>query len=137
VNPRAFLLSIGLQTNRVTLSRDGGALNRLAFSEARRYPEIAASYRNAMEYSVGLIRAALQCWRDMGLLPLVDDVDLAARVCHSMLTDRSRVWTALGLPHRESEWETYTKQVVDTFLAGCGYTGAKKPFARHRQAKAN
>lgn len=121
VEPRAFLASIARQVTRITMSAEGAGLNRLAFSEGKRFPDIAKFYREAMTYSNNQIRDALVQWKKDGLFTALDDVEAAAYLCHSMLTDRSRIWTAIGIDWSTAESETHLAAVVDTFLRGCGY----------------
>lgn len=125
VDPATFLSSIGRQVTRITMTPGGATLNRLAFGESRRIPEIAAFYREAMNHTHVQIREALQRWKKEGLFTALDDIEVATQVCHSMLSDRSRIWTALGLPLSEAERETRIAAAVNTFLRGCGYRGAK------------
>lgn len=119
--PPVFLLSLARYITRTNLSQDGKGFNRLAFGESPRNRILADTLVDAMEYNRLQIKAALAVWDKKGLLPQLGDVDLAARVCHSMISDRSRVFSALGIALTEEEWEAYVVLAVDTFLKGCGY----------------
>lgn len=124
VDPATFLGSIGRQVMRITMGPEGAGLNRLAFAEARRFPEVAKFYREAMAFSNDQIREALHQWKKQDLFTALDNVELAADVCHSMLTDRSRLWTALGVPFGDTARDAHAAAAVATFLKGCGYKAA-------------
>jgi AcrR family transcriptional regulator len=82
VEPRLFLVTmLTAVAGEVTL-RVG--LNRFALAEAHRHPELATFYANAIARGIGIIKNAVEGWRDAGLLPLLGDSEMAATLCLSM-----------------------------------------------------
>lgn len=120
VEPRMFLNAmLNAVANEVTL-RVG--INRFALNEAYRHPELQEFYANAIGRGIGIIRGALDGWRDAGLLPLLNDSQMAATICLSMTTDRPRIRAVLGVPMARDEVAEYVGAAVDLFLKGLGYT---------------
>lgn len=122
VKPRIYLTSLGKQIVKI-LSTDGVGLTRLSFSEAHRSAEIQRAAAVGYGRGVGLIRAALERWTEDGVLTVAGDLDRAANICLSMMTDRPRIRAVLGQPFSEVEAEAYVGQAVDLFLNGCARSG--------------
>ncbi len=124
-DPRQFLISLGLQISGA-LFAEGAGLNRLALSEAHRHPELGKFYAAALAHGTALIAQVLALWKGRGLLPKLKDVQLAATICLSMLTDRARVYSALNIPLSDEERQRRTAFAVDVFLRAEGYEAPKK-----------
>jgi TetR/AcrR family transcriptional repressor of mexJK operon len=123
VAPRDFLLSLGRRIVS-TVSKDSVGLSRLGFSESHRSPEIQRLATAGYDRGTSIIRDALEHWRDDGLVSPIGDLDRAARICLSMMTDRARIAAVLGVPMSEKETDAYVAQAVDIFLYGCA--GSKR-----------
>jgi AcrR family transcriptional regulator len=120
VDPRQFLVGLGREVA-TAISENAAGLNRIAFSEARHFPELAAMYNAAVGNGVGIIRSALEQWRKDGLLPSLTDPDRAAVLCLSMMTDQARIRSAIGQPMSRSEVNAHVNYAAGLFLKACGY----------------
>jgi len=120
VDPRVFLVALG---KRILdeLGGEGAGLIRIAFSEARRAPELARMYDETLKMGCGNVRRALEIWKGQGLLPDLADPERAAALCISMVSDPARIRTAMGQPLGKAEIEAHVPFAVDMFLRGCGY----------------
>lgn len=125
VEPHLFLTSLGMQISGA-LFAEGAGLNRLALSEAHRHPKLGNFYAAALAHGTGLIANVLELWKARGLLPKLKDVQLAATICLSILTDRARVFSALGIDLSEDERRRRIAFGVEVFLRAEGYEPAKK-----------
>lgn len=124
LEPRAYLLSAARKIAR-TLSGEGAGMIRVALAEARRFPELADTYNGNVERGTGVLRRALEAWHAKGLLPDLGNPALAARMCLSMLSDQTRIHTAMGQPMAPEEQDELLTYAVDLFLRGCGYRPAR------------
>jgi len=122
IEPLTFLTSLGRQIDS-RISGDAAALNQLALAEARRFPEFAALHKAVVGRGTGIIRNALEQWRENGRLPWLDDPERAAYLCMTMLTDPARIRSALGEPMTQHEIEAHVTFAARLFLRGCGYKG--------------
>lgn len=122
IDPRDFLTILGRRI--VTgIAGEGAGLIQLAFSEARRAPELGTMYDELLAVARANFRFALERWRELGLLPALGDPERAAALCITMLTDHARIRTALGRPMTKAEIEAHVPYAVDMFLRGCGHAG--------------
>jgi AcrR family transcriptional regulator len=119
-DPRTFIITLGTQIA-TGIAGEGAGLINIALSEARRFPVITRMYNATLARGRGIFGAALTQWRADGLLPALKDVDMAAVLLISMLTDMGRIRTAMGDPMREAEIAAYIPYATDMFLRGCGY----------------
>ena len=121
VSPRAYLASFGVTTC-IRISTEASGLNRFAISEAHQVPDLARFYRASQTHGMAHIRRGLQKWKDEGLLPALSaaDMDRAAALCLTMMTDWCRVRTSLNDTPSRKEIETQVSYAVDFFLRGCG-----------------
>ena len=94
---------------------------QLALSEARRAPELARMYQEMLAVGRSNFRRPLEAWAAAGLLPELKDVERAAALCISLLTDAARIRVVLGLPMSQAEIDDYIPGAVDLFLRGVGY----------------
>jgi AcrR family transcriptional regulator len=125
-NPRDFLVSLGQQIV-IGLSTTGVSLIQIALAEARRFPELAATYNATLATGASLFGHALETWKAEGHLPDLPDTERAARLCISMLTDAARIRAAMGEPMTEEEGAAHVALAADIFLRGCGYDPKRKP----------
>ena len=123
VEPRHFLVTLG---RRILTELNGPAagLMQLAFSEARRAPELARLYQDMLAVGRNNFRRPLEAWAAQGLLPELKDAERAASLCISLLTDAARIRVALGLKMSQAEIDDYIPGAVDLFLRGMGYAKA-------------
>ena len=123
VEPRRFLVTLG---RRILMEMNGPAagLMQLAFSEARRAPELGRMYVEMLAMGRANFRRALEAWAAAGLLPDLKNADSAAALCITLLTDGARIRVALCLPMSEAEIDDYIPSAVDLFLRGMGYAKA-------------
>ena len=123
VEPRRFLVTLG---RRILMEMNGPAagLMQLAFSEARRAPELGRMYVEMLAMGRANFRRALEAWAAAGLLPDLKNADSAAALCITLLTDGARIRVALGLPMSQAEIDDYIPGAVDLFLRGMGYAKA-------------
>jgi len=120
VDPRVFLVGLGRRIL-AGMSGEGAGLIQIAFSEARRAPELARMYDETLEIGCGNFRRALEIWKGQGLLPDLPDPGRAATLCISMISDPTRIRTAMGQPLSQAEIDAHVPFAVDMFLRGCGY----------------
>lgn len=120
LEPLAFLTSLGRQID-LGITGDGAALNQLALAEARRFPEFAALHKAVVARGAGIIRHALEQWRQVGLLPWLEDAERASYLCMTMMTDLARIRVAIGEPMSQAEIEAHVNFAASHFLRGCGY----------------
>jgi AcrR family transcriptional regulator len=120
LEPRAYLLSAARKIAR-TLSGEGAGMIRIALAEARRFPELADTYNGNVARGTGIFQRALEAWHAQGQLPDLGNPVLAARMCLSMLSDQTRIHTAMGQPMDPAELDELLIYAVDLFLRGCGY----------------
>jgi AcrR family transcriptional regulator len=127
--PRAFLTGFARQI--VTrLSTDAIGLNRLAFAEAHRFPELSEFYLSTIGRGIRLLQDALEKWHQLGFITRLPDAEMAARLCISLLTDRPRILGVLGKPLSPPEIDAHVAAAVDIFLLGCGYAPKKNTGSR-------
>lgn len=121
-DPRQYLASLGVQVS-LRISTEAAPLNRLAIAEGHRLPELRRLHMQSTLTGAGHIREGLDLWRMKGLLPALksSDVERASVLCLSMMTDWTRINTALGQPPTQAEIESHVGFAVDVFLRGCGY----------------
>jgi AcrR family transcriptional regulator len=120
VEPRLYLTLLG----RAVLTRFNGeaaGLIRMAFSEARHFPELVELHDEIMALVASNMTHALTCWKEQGLLPKLNDAPRAARLCMSMLTDAARTKIVLGEPITKDDIENHVPFAMDVFLRGLGY----------------
>jgi len=122
VDPRIFMVALGRRML-TGLGGEGAGLIQIAFSEARRAPELARIYNETLKMGCGNIRRALEIWKDQKLLPDLPDPEQAAALCISMMSDPARIRTAMGQPLSKAEIDAHVPFAVDMFLRGCGYRG--------------
>jgi len=124
VEPRHFLVTLG---RRILMEMNGPAagLLQLAFSEARRAPELSRMYQETLTMGCSNFRRALEAWAAAGLLPALADPERDASLCLSLLTDAARIRVALGLPMSQAEIDAYVPAAVDLFLRGVGYASPR------------
>ena len=122
VDPRIFLVALGRRIL-TGVGGEGAGLIQIAFSEARRAPELAGMYDEIMKIARGNFRRPLEIWKGQGLLPGLTDPERAAGLCISMISDPARIRTAMGQPLSKAEIEAHVPFAVDMFLRACGYTG--------------
>src|SRR5262249_42314465 len=67
--PRVFLLSFA-SFIAASITEEAAGLNRLAMSEALRFPELAQLYGQVIERGCGIVSNALTTWERQGLLSL-------------------------------------------------------------------
>ena len=103
------------------LNGQAAGLMRLAFSEARRAPELGRMYQELLAVGRGNFRRPLEIWAAQGLLPKLGDPARAAALGLSLLTDAARIRVALGVPMSQAEIDDYIPGAVDLFLRGLGY----------------
>jgi AcrR family transcriptional regulator len=120
LDPRGFILALGTEivTN---IGHSGAGLIQIAFSEARRSPEITRMYNATLARGRGIFRRSLEHWHAAGLLPDLKDPEMAAMLLISLLTDMARIRTAMGDTMSEKEIAAYIPYATDLFLKGCGY----------------
>lgn len=118
VEPREFLVTMGCAIA-ADLTRGIAGVNRLAFAEAHRMPELRLVSAHGFDRGAARIRRALEQWRADGTLTVAGDPHLASAICMSMLTDRPRIRAVLGEPMSQDEAKAYITQAVDIFLYGC------------------
>jgi hypothetical protein len=85
-------------------------------------PELGGFYLAALGEGVKMFEAALKRWQADGLLPRTKDSLLTATLCLSMITNRTRILSVLGVPVPDADREAYVTAAVDIFLRGMGYT---------------
>jgi AcrR family transcriptional regulator len=119
-DPRTFIIARGIKMAK-GIANEGAGLVTIALSEARRFPALAKVYNGTLERGRGLFGAALAQWHSDGLLPELQNPEMAAMVLLSMLSDMGRIRTAMGEPMSEAEIEAYVPYAADMFLRGCGY----------------
>lgn len=121
LEPRVFLVSFARQvTSR--LEGVGLGLNRLAFAEAHRHPELGKLASSVIKPGVAMLKNALTRWHEQGLLPHFEgDPELIATLCLTSLTDRPRIRAVLGDPLTREELDAHITATVDIFLRGLGY----------------
>ncbi|MEE2691568.1 MAG: TetR/AcrR family transcriptional regulator [Pseudomonadota bacterium] len=120
VDPRRYLKELCAQIA-TRIATEAAGLNRLALAEGHMVPALKRLHAEAVARGTALIRAALEQWRDEGLLPRLDQPERAAALCLSMTTDPTRIRTSLGAPPSRKEIEAHVDYAVDLFLRGCGY----------------
>ena len=123
IEPRLFLTVLG----RGVLTRlggDGAGMIRVAFSEARHFPELVPLYEDVMTLASGNIARALIAWKGQGLLPNLGDPHRTARLCISMMTDIVRIRIAMGGSVTQDDLDVQLPFAVDLFLRGLGYRNA-------------
>lgn len=118
VAPRDYLISLGVQITG-TLTSVAAGLTRLSFAEGHRSAEVRRLTAEGFGRGVGLIRRALELWRDQKKLNLRGDPELLATLCLSIMTDRLRIRAALGERVCEEEAKAHVTLAVDVFLTGC------------------
>jgi AcrR family transcriptional regulator len=120
VEPRLYLTLLG----RAVLTRlrgDGAGMVRVAFTEARHFPELVKVYDEIMERVAGNLAQALTAWKAQGLLPKLENAERAARLGIGMLTDTARIKIAMDQPVSEDDLDKHIPFAVDIFLRGLGY----------------
>ncbi len=65
------------------------------------------------------LRRAFVKWRETGVLNIKGDLERAAIICASMMSDRPRIRAVMGEPMTPEEADAYVEQAVDIFLNGC------------------
>lgn len=121
VDPRVFLMGLGRSIG-VTLGGAGASgINRLVFAEAVRFPELAKAYAAIIGNRIAMVSEALRKWSAVGVIGPVPDVEAAAMVCISLLTDRIRIWGVLGTPMPPDVVERYLSTAVGMFLKALDY----------------
>jgi AcrR family transcriptional regulator len=120
VKPRDFLISLGRRIL-IGLTGEGAGLIQLALSEARHFPELVKTYNDTLVIGQANFHRALEDWKARGLLPALTDIDRAAMLCITMISDQARIRTAMGQPMTKREIEDHVPFAVDMFLRGCGY----------------
>ena len=123
-DPRTFIIALGTQIA-TGIAKEGAGLINIALSEARRFPVITRMYNATLARGRGIVGAALAQWHANGLLPELKNVDMAAMLLISMLTDMGRIRTAMGEPMSDAEIAAYIPYAADIFLGGCGYRPRK------------
>lgn len=121
--PRAFLLDLGRRFATVISTPQGAGINRLALSEAFRFPELARFYVEGLGRGIALVENALLQWQEAGLMPSMPKAHTAATLFIGMITDRPRIRAVIGKPLSADEIETHVATAVEVFLRGCGHTG--------------
>jgi AcrR family transcriptional regulator len=120
VEPRLFLTLLG-RSVLTRFSGEAAGMIRMAFSEARHFPELVKLHDEILALVASNMTHALMCWKEQGLLPELNDAPRAARLCMSMLTDVARTKIVLGAPITEDDVENHVPFAVDLFLRGLGY----------------
>lgn len=118
VAPRDYLISLGEQITG-TLTTVAAGLTRLSFAEGHRSAEVRRLTAEGFGRGVGLIRRALELWRDQKKLKLRGDPEALATLCLSMMTDRLRIRAALGDRVGAAEAKAHVTLAVEVFLGGC------------------
>ena len=118
---RSVIMSLGRHIATGLSVGVGSRIGYLLLTEARRIPELGEIYKNGLANGTGLFRAALDRFQRAGLLPELPDLDHAARLCLSMMTDVPRIRAAIGEPMTAAEIEAHIGFAADLFLRGCGY----------------
>lgn len=118
VAPRDYLISLGMRVVG-TLTSVASGLTRLSFAEGHRSAEVRRLTAEGFGRGTGLIRRALEHWREQGKLKLRGDPEALAALCLSMMTDRLRIRAALGERISPDEAKAHVTQAVDVFLSGC------------------
>lgn len=119
--PYAFLTTMGPQVL-ARIRGDGAGLIRVAFSEGRRFPELARLHDMVMARVTAFIAPLLIHWKKLGLLPHLGDPQETARFWCSMLTDMVRIEVAMGRTVSEAEAKAHVALAASIFLRGLGYT---------------
>lgn len=119
--PHAFLTGFARRFATLISSPQGAGINRLALSEAFRFPELAQFYADGLGRGIALIETALRRWHSDGLLPAMPEPHAAATLFVGMATDRPRIRAVLGDPLSADEIEAHVETVVAVFLRGCGH----------------
>lgn len=122
VAPRDYLIGLGTRVLE-TLKKNAG-LARLTHAEGYRSPELQRLGTLGFERGSALIGAALVKWRDQGLFDAAADLNRAARLGLSMMTDRARISAVLGAPLSERDGRRHVADAVDLFLRGLGFREA-------------
>ncbi len=120
VEPRFYLTSFGINVC-MTIVHQGTGMHRLAFSEAHRFPELQKFFSDALAHGISVMRKALEAWQKAGTLPHLPDLDIAAPLLLSILTDRIRLWAVIGKPLSDDEIKLHVDTAVDMFLSSAGY----------------
>jgi TetR/AcrR family transcriptional regulator, mexJK operon transcriptional repressor len=120
VDPRQFLTVLGRGVL-MRLGGEGAGMIRIAFSEARHFPELVQLYEDVMTRASGNIANALRAWKEQGLLPGLSDTQRAARLCISMMTDTARIRIGMGGTVTDDDIKTHIPFAVELFLRGLGY----------------
>jgi len=118
VSPRDYLISLGVQVTGA-LTNAAAGLTRLSFAEGHRSAEVRRLTAEGFGRGTGLIRRALELWRDRSELKLRDHPEALAALCLSMMTDRLRIRAALGERVSAEEAKAHVVRAVDVFLTGC------------------
>lgn len=118
VDPREYLTVTGFRSAAV-FARGAGALNRLAVAEGHRVPELRPVVSLGFARAAKRIHGALKVWREDGVIDYKGDLELAAIIGASLITDRPRIRAMLGDPMSEDEVRSYVSRAVDIFLHGC------------------
>ena len=124
LEPRAFLIAMGTEIV-AKIGQSGAGLIRIALSEARYFPAIAEGYNAMLARVRANFRRALEGWQRAGLLPELENPEMAAALLISMLTDMARIRSAMGDPMGREEAQAYVAYATDVFLRGCGYRQRK------------
>lgn len=117
-DPREYLMTAGRE-HIAAFARGAAGINRLAMSEAHNFPELRLVAAHGFGRGVERLRRAFEHWREAGVLDVKGDLERAATICTSMMTDRPRIRAVMGEPMSEEEAEAYLEHAVDIFLNGC------------------
>lgn len=118
IDPREFLISLGTRVV-ASLNVASAGLTRLAYAEGHRSEELRRLSATSFARGTGIIRNALEVWRDEGVLEPKGDLEALAQLCLSMMTDRARIRAVVGNAMSEQERLEHVSRAVDVFLHGC------------------
>ena len=127
--PRAFLIAL-ISRIATVITEQGAGLHRLAFSEGHHFPELAQLHNEAFGRGTGIVRRALEQWRDAGVLTPPGDPKIIAPLFFSMATDRVRIRTVFATPMTSAETDAHVTAAVDLFLESCGYGPKPTPMSK-------
>jgi len=117
-DPKEYLVTAGRE-HIAAFARGAAGINRLAMAEAHHLPELRLVAAHGFGRGVERLRRAFELWRETGVLTVKGDLERAAMICTSMMTDRPRIRAVMGEPMSEEEAHAYLDQAVDIFLNGC------------------
>ena len=122
VDPHLFLSSFGVSVVMNLNEQATAGLNRLAFAESHRFPELRRLFDMVLARGANIIRHGLEAWSEQGLLPaLRGEFDRAATLCMTMMLERCRIRAVIGDPMSQGETEAHMNYAVEMFLRACGY----------------